>query len=97
MNQTVGEKAGSKPEGKMRVWWQEILRGDHRKVAKVSSKNLPLNFNEVELGLTPSLAAKEAERCLKCNIFAHMDLESCCQESCRICERHCPTDAIRAY
>jgi len=25
------------------------------------------------------------------------DEASCCQESCRICERQCPEDAIKAY
>jgi NAD-dependent dihydropyrimidine dehydrogenase PreA subunit len=28
---------------------------------------------------------------------AMVDLASCCRESCRICEYHCPEGAIRAY
>jgi hypothetical protein len=93
----VAEKAaaGTKEEGWL--WWEAIAQSERPKVPELPVKERRHSFNEVALGLPPAAATAEARRCLKCAIFAGMDLADCCQESCRICERHCWQGAIRAY
>lgn len=93
--------AGAKTEPRVRrekqIWWGEIAKGERQEMPKLSLQERSLNFDEVELGLARLSAVEEAKRCLECAIFASMDLESCCRESCRICERQCPENAIKAY
>ncbi len=91
------EQDGAGVEEHRKIWWQEIPEGERRQMPALSIKARSLSFSEVELGLTQSSASEEAGRCLRCALFAHMDLESCCQESCRICEYICPEKAIIAY
>ncbi|MFZ1990767.1 MAG: FAD-dependent oxidoreductase [Alphaproteobacteria bacterium] len=91
------EKAGARMERYSEIWWKEMPKSELRKIPVISIKEHSFSFKEVELGLTQSLALEEARRCLKCDLFAHMDLESCCRESCRICEYACPQNVIRAY
>ena len=94
-------EAAGKPvtatKSEKRIWWQETAEEPQQKPPELSPEERSHNFNEAELGLTRPAAVAEARRCLKCAIFSNMDLESCCRETCRICEYNCPRDAIRAH
>jgi NADH-quinone oxidoreductase subunit F len=83
--------------GEKKIWWCEITRDERQKIPQLPIEERSFKFDEVELGLTQQLAIKEASRCLKCGIFAYMDLKSCCGESCCICKYHCQTKAIRSH
>ena len=91
------EKSRARVSGKKLIWWEEISRGPRQKASELPIKERLHGFREVELSLTQSSAVQEARRCLKCALFACMDLEGCCRESCRICERQCAQNAIKAY
>ncbi len=97
LKEELKEKAEARMERYSEIWWKEMPKSELRKIPEISIKEHSFSFKEVELGLTQSLALEEARRCLKCDLFAHMDLESCCRESCRICEYACPQNVIRAY
>lgn len=73
-------------------WWKNI-RPAKRRIPKRVAKD-KLDFKQIERGLTRSQAIKEAQRCLGCAIFAHLDTKSCCGDSCRTCEYHCWKGAI---
>lgn len=91
------EKAGATFKVEKQIWWCELPRSERKKMPELSIKERSLNFDEIEPSLTQPLAVEEASRCLKCAMFAYMDLESCCGESCRICEHHCQKRAIRTH
>jgi NADPH-dependent glutamate synthase beta subunit-like oxidoreductase len=77
-----------------RIWWREIPKRELGKEVEVPVRKRFSNFNEVTVGLTKLSAVREANRCLGCAIFAHMDEESCCGESCRACQYSCWKGAI---
>lgn len=80
-----------------KVWWAEEKPGERSEVPELSADKRSGGFDEVELGFSRESAITEANACLECIYFAHMDIDSCCKHSCRICERQCPTNAIEAY
>jgi len=77
-----------------RRWWREIPKRERGKEIEAPVEKRASNFNEVKAGLTKLSAVKEANRCLGCAIFAHIDVESCCGESCRACQYGCWKGAI---
>ncbi len=91
------EKAEAMVREEKGIWWKEIPKSERQKIPELPIKKRSLNFKEVELSLPRASAVEEAKCCLECAIFSGMDLESCCRESCRICELQCPENAIEAY
>lgn len=79
------------------AWWEETAAKEGKSSPGLSFNKYRLDFKAEGLLSTGLPAREEASRCLKCAVFANMDLDSCCRESCRICERHCWKGAITAY
>lgn len=97
LKQTGDEAKATRREEAAVTWWQETGKSKRPKIPELSTAKRQGNFDEIILGMTKELAAKEVRRCLGCDIFAYNDLDSCCGDSCRCCQYHCWKGAIKVY
>ena len=73
---------------------QEITSKPRQNMAALPLEERLSSFKEIELGFTEQQATEEAKRCLACQFFQKVDLESCCSITCRLCMDSCWKDAI---
>lgn len=85
---------GRESEPGKQIWWKQIAKCQRQEIDEIKLEERYLNFSEVNLGLTQSMAMKEARRCLGCAIFNNIDVASCCGNSCRACQFACWKEAI---